>query len=173
MDFVSSWSTVHSHPSKGSSLSPDLCRWIRPTLDLITLDQSEVRPEKRGQRRQTLKALRPEHVVKCSRLKGGLYCEPSLGIPSGSITVYCQRTKTFTFQPLKPTSLGARPTMAHPCWPSFSWARLAFHSQSAPASAVSNETWGQVVSTKINRMATHGAQSSTCYWHTKESYLAV
>ena len=37
MDFVSSWSPVHSHPSEGSSLSPDLCRWIQP----------EVRPETR------------------------------------------------------------------------------------------------------------------------------
>lgn len=120
---------------------------------VITVDESELRPEKCGQRMQILKknhppnkTLRPEHVVKCSRFKGGLYSEKSRwdpiwiyhGVLSTQQDIYCSASYT-------DCSRRTGPTMAHPYWPSFSWAHLAFHSQSVPASAVSDETWGQLI----------------------------
>ena len=76
---------------------------------VITVDESELRPEKCGQRMQILKknhppnkTLRPEHVVKCSRFKGGLYSEKSRwdpiwiyhGVLSTHQDIYCSASNT-------------------------------------------------------------------------------
>ena len=154
-DCVSIWSTVHSHPSEGSSLSPDLCRCIQPTLDLITSlrstnlswGQKNAGKECKSWRKITLPTelwdlnmlwnvpvLREVSIVRSHVGIIWIYH----GVLSTHQDIYCSASNT-------DCSRRTGPTMAHPCWPSFSWAHLAFHSQSVPASAVSDETWGQLI----------------------------
>lgn len=168
-DCVSIWSTVHSHPSEGSSLSPDLCRCIQPTLDLITSlrstnlswGQKNAGKECKSWRKITLptKLWDLNMLWNAPVLREVSIVRSHVGIPSGSITVYCQHNKTFTVQPLIPTALGA----PGPPWPTLTGLLFHGHTLHFTAKAFQPQQFQMkrganwLVSTKIH-MATHGAQ---------------